>query len=79
MGRTLWVDKGRRFGALLDRRVTVDSDEVLYFFRKLKGSGWFYHKEIINEEVDVQPVLNIKHYTGVKTSHRVPQKYSFMF
>lgn len=37
----------------------MDSDEVLYFFRKLKGSGWFYHKEIINEEVDVQPVLNI--------------------
>lgn len=57
----------------------MNRDEVLYFFRKLKGFGWFDYKEIINEEIDVQPVLNIKHYTGVKTSHRVPQKCSFMF
>lgn len=72
MGRMLWVDKGRKFGALLDSRVTVDSGDVLYFFRKRKGFGWFYHKQIINEEIGVQPVLNIKHYTGVKTSHHVP-------
>lgn len=52
----------------------MNRDEVLYFFRKLKGFGWFDYKEIINEEIDVQPVLNIKHYTGVKTSHCVPQK-----
>lgn len=52
--------------------MTVDSDDVLYFFRKLEGFEWFYHKEIINEERGVQPVLNIKHYTGVKTSHHVP-------
>lgn len=73
MGRMLWVSKRRRFGVLLDSsRVTVDSDDDLYFFRKRKGFEWFYHKEIINEEIDVQPILNIKHYTGVKTSHHVP-------